>query len=285
MPVMGDLKKNTKKTQTKNKIVFGLFLSFLLIINFPSLVLLFNTIFNYHQWNEKTFIALLIIWLFFNKFKKEHLVYKLSYRVRFLLLAIFLNILGVLSDIQFFLWAGLSCSIYSCLVYFFGYKSANKFIPLLLLTLYIGRLNSPTTINIISMYFRVAATYVATLLLKLIAIPAVNTGSTFIATPKLTFVISDACSGLNNVISLTFLGFLWGYIKNFNLPQMLKTGLLALVLAFLSNSFRIFSLIGLGYYGGENLTAPTSPWHVLIGIFWFIFFLSWLIYSITPKKH
>ena len=60
----------------------------------------------------------------------------------------------------------------------------------------------------ISFHLKLAAASLATTLLQLIRIPAVQEGS-FIRLPQLTMLIDDTCSGLRSLLSLAALATLW----------------------------------------------------------------------------
>lgn len=268
--------KNSIKNKKPNKVLL-LFVFFILIINIPALSLLFILLFNPVHWSAKTVMALVVIYLFYDHLKKSKPVFKPTYQVRFLVLALFLNLIGLLSNTYFIFWLGAACSIYSLFVYFYGTKAANKLLPLLFLMQYLGHLNSPTALGLSSLYIRIAATKTAAFLMNILGLETIVKG-TYIITSNLSCSIEPSCSGLNNLLSLTFLTILYAYLQKNSLRKISLLGFLAVILAFLSNVFRISILSTIGHFNQVAAILPGTLLHNTIGLAWFLAALFLLVF-------
>ncbi|MEW9898437.1 exosortase [Chitinivorax sp. PXF-14] len=73
--------------------------------------------------------------------------------------------------------------------------------------------------------------------------------------------IADACSGLNSMISLTAIGTLYTYIRNYpNKLQNLMLVLGILPFAFIANIGRVAALVLSTYYGGDAVGQQVHDW-------------------------
>ncbi len=281
--------KNNNKSKKLNQVLV-LFIFFLLIINIPALSLLSILLLNPAHWSAKSIMAIVIMFLFYDHLKKNKPAFRPTYQVRFLVLALFLNIIGLLSNTYFIFWLAAASSIYALVIYFFGKKQANDLIPLLFLMQYLGHLNSPTALGLTSLYIRIAATKAAAFLMSLLGIETMVKG-TYIITNHLSCSIEPSCSGLSNLLSLTFLTVLYGYLQKNSLLKITVLGGSAVVLAFLSNVFRIFTLSTIGHFKQAATILPGTILHNVVGIGWFLAALFLLVFLEkklvlnTSKKH
>ncbi len=268
-----------KKTQKDHqfKQIFYIYLGFIILINLPALFLTTKLLFNFYAWDEKVFYILAWLWLFITNIRREKFKFNLTYETKYLLLAIGLIVLGFLADLEILLYAGLAVSIYGLLNYFYGRKTANKYLGILFLLVYLAKIKSPTLLNLISLKLRIFATHAGELLLNLAGVPVKSVGGTYLCTPDKNFMIVDACSGLNNLMALTFLGLFYEAWQKAPLMKSIKTGLFSVMMALASNILRVFSLIFISYRWNEQVVAADTFLHKFIGMVWFILALYILI--------
>ena len=94
------------------------------------------------------------------------------------------------------------------------------------------------------------------------------------APPGQALTIGDPCSGLRSLISFGALGGFFAILLPVGLFRRLLIFLTALILAPLSNIFRVFLLILLRRAVGDGILS--GPWHITLGIV--LFFLAFLIF-------
>lgn len=272
--------QGTKKEiaqRNKNNVVRNLFILFIFLINIPLLFQVLINLLYAPLFDEKTIFAIIWIVIFFRQNKSFKFKYQLTYSVRWLTAALMLMFLAIVTDLNFISWFAGAVSIYSFYIYFYGYKAANKFLPALILMLYIGNLNSPAANSFIDLNLRLFVTKAAAFIVSLFGTGAYSKGA-LIYTSKAYFVIDKSCSGLNNLVAITYFSFIWAYLKDYRLRMVLVSGLLGFLLALFSNLMRIVALSLVGYYAGLNFIEPGKFIHDFIGIFWFIVSLGMLVY-------
>lgn len=95
-----------------------------------------------------------------------------------------------------------------------------------------------------SFYLKLLAAKMATALLNMGAIPAIQTGST-IHLPGVSILIDDTCSGLRSLISLTALSVLWAMLMPASTKMWKKLVLVSATVpvALVSNMIRILALV------------------------------------------
>lgn len=273
------------KAQKKYWPVLFIFLGFLALLNFTTLVTLVKFFISPRYWNEKTLMAGIFLYLFYLQFKKTKFIFKPTYQVRYLLLAMATIIIGSLSGTDFLLWLGLGVSIFSILIYFFGSVTAGNFILVLMFLLFLGRINSPTALSYISLYLRLISTKIAGMLLNLVGIATQAQGS-YLLTKNFACTVSEACNGLNNLVSLLYLTLVFCYLQRIKLKNSLILLVSAVVLAIFANSLRIMTIVVIGYFYGAKIVQPDSFIHILVGIIYFIFAVTTIFYinKLLEKK-
>jgi len=96
----------------------------------------------------------------------------------------------------------------------------------------------------ISFYMKLAAAHLATMLISLLGMPAVQSGST-IQIPGVSVIVDDTCSGLRSLISLVALSTLWtAFMPPFaTLWQKLAIVAASIPIALAANMVRIIVLV------------------------------------------
>lgn len=267
-----------KKGQQHQKYlpVLTLFILFIALLNFSTLVGLINILFNVRFWGEKTIMALVFFWVFFRQFRLTKWQIKPTYQVRWLLTAMVIIAVAHLSGTDFMFWIGLAFSIYSVIIYFYGQKLANSFIVALLFLVFLGKINSPTALNLLSLYLKIISTQLAALLLNIFQIATKAQGN-YLITKNFSCTVGDACNGLSNIVSLLYLTLAYCYLQKNTLKKTLYLLGAAVLLAVLANTFRVMTIVIIGTLGGSTLVSAGSFLHVVVGIFWFLLAIGAII--------
>lgn len=245
------------------------FLLFISLLNFTTLLSFLKFFINIRFWSEKTLMATVFIGIFFWQFKNTKWQLKPTYHVRYLLAAMAVIAVAYLSGTDFLFWIGLGLSIYSVLVYFYGFKTANSFIVVLFFLVFLGRINSPTALNIISLYLKAASTKLAALFLNFFQLTAQAKGN-YLVTKNFSCTVGEACNGLNNLVSLVYLTLVFCYFQKNSLKKTIVLIGIAGILAVIANSLRIVTIVLIGYCGGSSIINGDSLVHLIIGVIWFV---------------
>jgi len=193
-----------KKTEKKHLPILILFITFITVLNFPTLISFIKMLCYVPFWSEKTLMAAVFLAVFSWQLKNTHWRFNPTYQVRYLLAAMAIIVVAHLSGTDFLLWIGMGLSIYSVLVYFYGLKTAASFIIVLLFLVFLGKINSPTALNLISLYLKIISTKIAALVLNILQIATQAKGN-YLITKTFSCTVGEACNGLNNIVSLLYL--------------------------------------------------------------------------------
>jgi exosortase len=262
-----------KKSDQKYLLVLVLFIIFVALLNFPTIISFFKMLFNVRYWSEKTIMAVIFLGVFFWQFRSTKWQFKPTYQVRYLLAAMAIVAVAQLSGTDFLFWFGLALSIYSIFIYFYGAKTANSFIVVLLFLVFLGRINSPTALNLISLYLKMISTKLAALFLNIFQIGAQAKGN-YLLTKNFSCTVGDACNGLSNIMSLLYLTLVYCYLQKNTLKKTFYLLVMSIVLAVLANTLRIMTIVLIGNLGGAALVSVNSSrgWVMYwCGVLWFLF--------------
>jgi len=111
--------------------------------------------------------------------------------------------------------------------------------------------------------FQLLAANVGVWLLQSVGIPALREAQ-FIALPRITLEVAEACSGIRLMISVIAIGIPLAYVTQRTWPRRVILVACAVVIGILANSFRVAAIGVWAYFGGEVLKGP---FHVLQAMF------------------
>ena len=139
----------------------------------------------------------------------------------------------------------------------------------------------------ISFQMKLFAASLATLAMKLIGIPALQTGST-IQVPGVSVVVDDTCSGLRSLISLIALSTLWTSMMGPGAKGGHRLAIVAasIPIALVANMMRIITLVLLSAIYGARIADGFIHYGSGIVVFGIaLLALAWLTKRLVPRVH
>lgn len=115
---------------------------------------------------------------------------------------------------------------------------------------------------------------ISVFLLNLVNVPIYREGL-YLYIPNGTFVVAEACAGIQFLIASVALGTLFAY---FNYHKWWKRGIffaICIVVPILANGIRVFGIVYLGYV--SDMTVAVGADHLVYGWFFFMFVIVLLI--------
>lgn len=166
------------------------------------------------------------------------------------------------------------CTILSCFLFLFG-LAAIRFllIPTLLLLLLIPIPNQ--VYGTITLPLQLKVTDISHLLLQLADIPIFTEGN-ILHTPKKSFEVVEACSGLRSLIALMSLSLMLGYFTLCRATSILVLTIASLPVAIVVNIMRVVTMVCLYHFFDIDLTEGT--YHLISGAILFSIALVLLYY-------
>lgn len=166
------------------------------------------------------------------------------------------------------------CTILSCFLFLYG-LAALRFllIPTLLLLLLIPIPNQ--VYGTITLPLQLKVTEISQLLLQLVDIPIFTEGN-ILHTPKKSFEVVEACSGLRSLIALMSLSLMLGYFTLCRTTSILLLTAASLPVAIVINIMRVFTMVCFYHFYGLDLTEGT--YHLISGAVLFSIALVSLYY-------